>query len=120
LSFNIQSISLNSIMGFEPTTLKNNFQFMNNDLLNGLYWSDNTDDGSQRNYLCPTGNETAGRCPVSATDKIILYGNFMIGVPRYFLSSPNVILKFSKSEFTVTLKTQVFFIYYFIFIILLL
>jgi hypothetical protein len=56
---------------------------MNNDLLNGLYWSDNTDDGSQRNYLCPTGNETAGRCPVSATDKIILYGNFMIGVPRY-------------------------------------
>jgi hypothetical protein len=56
---------------------------MQNDLLDGLYWTDDSDDGSQPNYLCPTGNETAGRCPVSETDKIILYGNFMIGVPRF-------------------------------------
>jgi hypothetical protein len=40
------------------------------------------DDGSQPNYLCPFGNDTAGVCPVSPSDKIIFYGNFMLGVPR--------------------------------------
>jgi hypothetical protein len=36
-------------------------QFMNNDLLDGLYWEDTMDDGSQPNFLCPFGNETAGQ-----------------------------------------------------------
>ena len=55
---------------------------MNGELLDGLYWSDVLDDGSQPNFLGPFSNETAGRCPVSQFDKIIFYGNFMLGVPR--------------------------------------
>jgi hypothetical protein len=51
--------------------------------MDGLYWEDTSDDGMGNMYLCPTGNESASRCPISANDKIIFYGNFMIGVPRY-------------------------------------
>ena len=58
---------------------------MNGQLLDGLYWSEKLDDGSQPNYLCPFGNDTAGVCPVSPSDKIIFYGNFMLGVPRWVL-----------------------------------
>ncbi|CAB4061849.1 PKD2 [Lepeophtheirus salmonis] len=56
--------------------------FMNNDLLNGLYWEYYYNTGNPRNFICPGGDESVGPCPVSPADRNILYENRLLGLPR--------------------------------------
>ncbi|XP_040564688.1 polycystin-2-like [Lepeophtheirus salmonis] len=58
------------------------WKFMNNDLLNGLYWEYYYNTGNPRNFICPGGDESVGPCPVSPADRNILYENRLLGLPR--------------------------------------
>ena len=59
-----------------------NFQFMEEDLLNGLYWEYEYNDGTNKNYICPGEEETTGPCPLDPADRNILYENRLLGLPR--------------------------------------
>eukprot|EP00095_Tigriopus_kingsejongensis_P002369 maker-scaffold579_size130606-snap-gene-0.31 protein:Tk02369 transcript:maker-scaffold579_size130606-snap-gene-0.31-mRNA-1 annotation:"pkd2 " len=56
--------------------------FMENDMLDGLYWEYLYNDGSNKNFVCPGGEEAVGPCPVNPADRNILYENRLLGLPR--------------------------------------
>ena len=35
-----------------------------------------------RTYVCPGGEERTGPCPITASDRNVLYENRMLGLPR--------------------------------------
>ena len=39
-------------------------------------------DGKDRNFICPGGEEASGPCPVAPSDRNILYENRLLGLPR--------------------------------------
>jgi hypothetical protein len=57
-------------------------QFMEKDLLNGLYWEYMYNTGNDKNFICPGGEEHVGPCPVAPSDRNILYENRLLGLPR--------------------------------------
>lgn len=55
---------------------------MENDLLDGLYWEYLYNEGTDKNFVCPGGEEAVGPCPVAPSDRNILYENRLLGLPR--------------------------------------
>ena len=67
------------------TNEKNNprcSQFMEGGLLDGLYWEYKYNDGGNKKFICPGGEEATGPCPLEPSDRNILYENRLIGLPR--------------------------------------
>eukprot|EP00094_Tigriopus_californicus_P009732 TCALIF_09381-PA protein Name:"Similar to PKD2 Polycystin-2 (Bos taurus)" AED:0.09 eAED:0.09 QI:23/1/1/1/0.9/0.90/11/108/699 len=58
------------------------WKFLEDDLPNGLYWEYLYNDGSNKNFVCPGGEEAIGPCPVAPADRNILYENRLLGLPR--------------------------------------
>ena len=52
-------------------------------MLNGLYWEYMYNDGSDKRFICPGGEEAVGPCPVAPEDRNILYENRLLGLPRF-------------------------------------
>lgn len=61
------------------------FQFLEEDMLDGLYWEYLYNDGSDKRFICPGGEEAVGPCPVAPADRNILYENRLLGLPRLVL-----------------------------------
>lgn len=51
-------------------------------MLDGLYWEYLYNDGSDKRFICPGGEEAVGPCPVAPADRNILYENRLLGLPR--------------------------------------
>ena len=51
-------------------------------MLNGLYWEYYYNDGTDKAYVCPGGEEITGPCPLAPADRNILYENRLLGLPR--------------------------------------
>jgi len=58
------------------------WDFMEGQLLDGLYWEYWYNNGDEKKYVCPGGEESTGPCPVAPSDRNILYENRMLGLPR--------------------------------------
>ena len=58
------------------------WKFMEGQLLDGLYWEYWYNDGNDKSYICPGGEERTGPCPIAPSDRNILYENRMLGLPR--------------------------------------
>lgn len=58
------------------------WSFMEGKMLDGLYWEYLYNDGTDKNFVCPGGEEAIGPCPVAAADRNILYENRLLGLPR--------------------------------------
>lgn len=56
---------------------------MEGGLLDGLYWEYKYNDGGNKKFVCPGGEEATGPCPLEPSDRNILYENRLIGLPRY-------------------------------------
>ena len=56
---------------------------MEGPMLDGLYWEYLYNDGDDKNFICPGGEEAVGPCPVAPADRNILYENRLLGLPRY-------------------------------------
>ena len=52
---------------------------MENDMLDGLYWEYLYNDGTDKRFICPGGEEAVGPCPVAPADRNILYENRLLG-----------------------------------------
>ena len=63
------------------------FQFLEEDMLDGLYWEYLYNDGSDKRFICPGGEEAVGPCPVAPADRNILYENRLLGLPRLVVIS---------------------------------
>ena len=50
--------------------------------MDGLYWEYLYNDGNDKNFICPGGEEAVGPCPVAPADRNILYENRLLGLPR--------------------------------------
>ena len=57
-------------------------QFMETDLLDGLYWEYVHGDDNPKRFSCPGGEDRIGPCPVVPADRNILYENRLLGLPR--------------------------------------
>ena len=55
---------------------------MEGDLLDGLYWEYMYNEGNDKDFVCPGGEEAVGPCPVAPADRNILYENRLLGLPR--------------------------------------
>ena len=55
---------------------------MEEDMLDGLYWEYLYNDGTDKRFICPGGEEAVGPCPVAPADRNILYENRLLGLPR--------------------------------------
>ena len=55
---------------------------MEGGLLDGLYWEYKYNDGGNKKFICPGGEEATGPCPLQPSDRNILYENRLIGLPR--------------------------------------
>lgn len=56
-------------------------------MLDGLYWEYLYNDGSDKRFICPGGEEAVGPCPVAPADRNILYENRLLGLPRLVVIS---------------------------------
>ena len=57
------------------------WEFMEGQMLDGLYWEYYYNDG-EKPFICPGGEEMTGPCPISPSDRNVLYENRMLGLPR--------------------------------------
>ena len=66
------------------TQAKDFWNFVEGDLLNGLYWEELYNKGRKiTKFKCPSTNILANDpCPVPYTDRNMMYENRMLGVPR--------------------------------------
>ena len=80
--------SLSEELFEKQAKVKNNKDFWNfveNDLLDGLYWEELYNKGRKRGtvFVCPsTGDLATSPCPVPTTDRNMMFENRMLGVPR--------------------------------------
>ena len=61
---------------------------MEGGLLDGLYWEYKYNDGGNKKFICPGGEEATGPCPLEPSDRNILYENRLIGLPRCEIKEP--------------------------------
>jgi hypothetical protein len=59
------------------------FQFLENDVMSGLYWESWYNTGEKgTKLLCPDGSRATGPCPVPPADRNIMYENRVLGLAR--------------------------------------
>lgn len=59
------------------------WDFMQNDFLDAVYWEEWYNEGQDPDIPCsPPRNGKRGPCPIDAKDRMIMYSNRLLGVPR--------------------------------------
>ena len=72
------------IAGYEGVNQITDFwQFMENDLLDTVYWEEMYNTGKKhKDFPCPGFPEAKGPCPIPEDERMVMYANKMLGVPR--------------------------------------
>ncbi|XP_023346219.1 polycystic kidney disease 2-like 1 protein isoform X2 [Eurytemora carolleeae] len=65
------------------TSIYDFWNFMENDLIEGLHWETQYNEGSKKaKHRCPNGEPAIKPCILPLPDQLIMYNNMMLGVPR--------------------------------------
>ncbi|XP_023329307.1 polycystic kidney disease 2-like 1 protein [Eurytemora carolleeae] len=58
------------------------WEYVEGPLLDGLHWEYWYNQGDDRNFICPGGEETGGPCETSPSDRNVLFENKLLGLAR--------------------------------------